>query len=114
MRGRFDNLALDHLGFVGTAYLVGGLKTLQTVQAVAAEQFDQFGARGVEHAQSAQLLKSFLIGVEGPVCDLDKLLTLLRVGAIEQHGHKLCVRRMVRIANASMNRGDRLGGAGSQ
>ena len=73
------------------------------VQAVAAEQFDQLGAWGVEHAQGAQLLKSFLIGIEGAVCDLDQLLALLWIGAIEQHGHKLCVCRMVGIANAIVN-----------
>ena len=53
------------------------------------EQFDQLGAWRVEHAQGAEFFKRFLIGVEGPVRDLDQLLALLRVGAIEQHGHEL-------------------------
>ena len=43
-----------------------------------------------------------------------KLLALLRVGAIEQHGHELCVRWMVGVANAIVNRLDRLGRAGPQ
>ena len=83
-------------------------------EAVRSEQFDQLGARGVEHAQGAQLLKRFLIGIEGAVRDLDQLLALLRVGAIEQHRHKLCVCGMVGIANAIVNRLDGFRRAGPQ